>query len=168
MNVEFIRNYITQASTGSFYNRILLICFNWLDTTNNPCTVYYTSLCNPPTRFKGKTLEGGKVDFTERISRRSRTGYDARSGEWELVGGEGKHETVLQKYRRLQCEMQELFEEVEKARKEVKGECEEAGCLVTGEQVEQALKKLSDLRLEEALGAEVVSSIMDPEGAQLK
>lgn len=72
---------------------------------------------------------------------------------------------MLQKYQRLQCEMKELFEEVGSLR--VDGE-NKGDCLVSKQQVEESLKKLSDLRLEETLGADVVSSITDPEGAQLK
>lgn len=118
-------------------------------------------------KFRGKALEGGKVDFSERISRRLRTGYDARSGDWELVE-QGKKETVLQKFQRLQCEMKELFEEVNSIKEGAKKSGQDVDCLVSKEQVEEALKKLSDLRLEETLGADVVSSITDPEGAQLK
>lgn len=117
-------------------------------------------------KFKGKSLEGGKVDFSGRISKHLRTGYDVRSGDWELVG-DGEKETVLQKYQRLQCEMKELFEEVNQIKSQKK-ESDVNSCLVTGEQVEQALKKLSDLRLEETLGADVISSITNPEGTQLK
>jgi len=35
----------------------------------------------------------------------------SRFGDWELVG-EGEKETPLQKFQRLQCEVKELFEEV--------------------------------------------------------
>jgi dynactin-2 len=116
-------------------------------------------------KFKGKFLKANTVDFSERISKRIRTGYDAHSGDWELVG-EGERETPLQKYQRLQCEMKELLEEITKIQTEKKGE--EANCMVSSGQVEQALKKLTDLRLEEALGADVISSISDPQGAQIK
>lgn len=117
-------------------------------------------------KFKGKALDGGKIDFSERISRRLRTGYDAKSGDWELME-RGKKETVLQKYQRLQCEMKELFEEVNSIKEGAKTS-ESADCLITKEQIEESLKKLSDLRLEETLGADIVSSITDPEGTQLK
>lgn len=106
------------------------------------------------------------MDFSERISKQLRTGYDARSGDWELVG-DGKKETVLQKYQRLQCEMKELFEEVN-AIKDIGKESDTSSCLVTKEQVEESLKKLSDLKLEETLGVDIVRSITDPEGTQLK
>jgi len=35
----------------------------------------------------------------------------SRFGDWELVG-EGEKETPLQKFQRLQCEVKELYEEV--------------------------------------------------------
>lgn len=116
-------------------------------------------------KFKGKFLKSDNVDFSERISKRIRTGYDARSGDWELVG-DGEKETPLQKYQRLQCEMKELLEEVTKIQAEKKGE--DVNCLISSSQVEQALKKLTDLKLEESLGADLISSISDPQGTQIK
>ena len=110
-------------------------------------------------------MKANNVDFSERISKRIRTGYDARSGDWELVG-EGVKETPLQKYQRLQCEMKELLEEITKLKNEKTDE--EPNCQVSSNQIEQALKKLTDLKLEEALGSEVVSSISDPQGTQIK
>lgn len=115
-------------------------------------------------KFKGKSLNANKVDFSERISKHSRTGYDARSGEWQLAGY-GEPETLLQKYQRLQCEINEVLEEVNKVKNDEK---EEVNCLITTEQVQQALKKLTDLRLEETLGAKLISSIADPQGAQIR
>ncbi|XP_026463247.1 dynactin subunit 2-like [Ctenocephalides felis] len=61
-------------------------------------------------KFRGKYLTGN-VDFSDRLSKRIRTGYDARSGEWELAA-EGEKETPFQKFHRLQCETRELFEEL--------------------------------------------------------
>lgn len=80
--------------------------------------------------------------------------------------GQGENETVLQKYQRLQCEMSELLEEIKKI--QVKRDEKDINCLVSSEQVEQSLKKLADLKLEDSLGADVVSSITDPQGAQIK
>ncbi|KAK4875442.1 hypothetical protein RN001_011864 [Aquatica leii] len=113
-------------------------------------------------KFKGKSLNANGVDFSERISKGIRIGYDAPN--WELVG-RGEHETPLQKYQRLQCEMKELFEEVNKLKNEKNVD---NNCLVTGEQVQQALEKLTDLKLEESLGGDLISSIIDPQGAQMK
>ncbi|XP_018320309.1 dynactin subunit 2 [Agrilus planipennis] len=116
-------------------------------------------------KFKGKNLSAGKVDFSERISRRIRTGYDAAIGEWEIVG-QGEKETPLQKYQRLQCELTELLEEINKMHNEKKDET--SNCLVSVEEIQQTLMKLADLQLEESLGQEVISSISDPQGVQLK
>lgn len=116
-------------------------------------------------KFKGKFLKTNNVDFSERISKRIRTGYDARSGDWELVG-EGEKETPLQKYQRLQCEMKELLEEVAKIQSEKKDE--EISGMVTTAQIEQALWKLNDLKLQESLGVDVMANLSDPEGTQIK
>ncbi|KAF5273949.1 hypothetical protein FQA39_LY01064 [Lamprigera yunnana] len=113
-------------------------------------------------KFKGKTINANGVDFSQRISKGIRIGYDAHN--WELLE-KGERETPLQKYQRLECEMNELFEEVS----QLKNEKNEANnWLVTGEQVQQALEKLADLKLEESLGGDVISSIIDPQGAQMK
>lgn len=118
-------------------------------------------------KFKDKSLEGKAVDFSDRISRRSRTGYDARSGDWELVP-EGQKETALQKYQRLQCEMKELLEEVSELKgAKDKNKEEVASCLVTGEQVDRALQQLYDLKLEETLGTDIVGNLVDPQGNQI-
>ncbi|KRT78149.1 hypothetical protein AMK59_8100 [Oryctes borbonicus] len=111
-------------------------------------------------KYKDKTLSANKVDFSDKISRNLCTGYT-----YELVG-QGENETVLQKYQRLQCEMSELLDEVKKI--QLQKDEKDVNCLVTAEQVEQALKKLADLKLEDSLGADVVSSITDPQGAQVK
>lgn len=108
-------------------------------------------------------MDTKKVDFSDRISRRIRTGYDV--GDWELIP-QGEKETPLQKYQRLQCEMKELLEEINKIKTEKNDD--ESTCLVSQKQVEEALKKLADLRLEETLGVDVISSLTDPQGALMK
>ena len=110
-------------------------------------------------RYKGRSLSSNKIDFSDRINKGLCVGYD-----YELVG-EGKKETLLQRYQRLQCEMAELLEDVVKI-KNSKDPVDD--CLVSSEQVQQALNKLMGLRLEETLGADVVSSITDPQGTQIK
>ncbi|XP_071050004.1 dynactin subunit 2 [Onthophagus taurus] len=109
-------------------------------------------------RYKGKILNSNKVDFSDRILRNMSTGYS-----YELVG-QGEKETILQKYQRLQCEMSELLEEIN----QVKNEKKEDSCIVNGKQIELNLKKLKDLKLEQSLGADITSSIMDPQGDQIK
>jgi len=50
-------------------------------------------------RFRGKYLDGSKVDFSDRISKPRRKGYDALS-VWELAPA-GEQETSFQKFLRL-------------------------------------------------------------------
>ncbi|XP_037032946.1 dynactin subunit 2 [Bradysia coprophila] len=113
-------------------------------------------------KFKGKYLTG-HVDFSDSLSKRLRTGYDARSGEWELAG-EGEKESPIQKCRRLQCEMDELMQEIvalqtdQTISKEEKESYEAVGTVVTS-----AKKVLDSLRLEQVLGKEAVASAADSE-----
>lgn len=116
-------------------------------------------------KFKGKFLKTDNVDFSERISKKIRTGYDARSAHWELVE-EGASETFLQKFQRLQCEVKELLEDLEK--KELEKKDDELNVKVTTAQIDQALWKLNDLKLEESLGVDVMANLSDPEGTQIK
>lgn len=108
-------------------------------------------------------MSSDKVDFSDRISRNLRTGYEV--GNWELVA-KGETETILQKYQRINCEIGELMEEIQKIKSS--GTDDATASLISSVQVEDSLKKLADLRLEETLGADVVSSITDPQGAQFK
>nr|CAH7758282.1 unnamed protein product [Callosobruchus chinensis] len=110
-------------------------------------------------KFKDKYLSSENVDFSSRIRSKKCTGYDARHGEWELVGP-GEKETPVQKYNRLQCEMRELLVQVKELEKNKKAD--DANCVVSTTKVEQALKQLADLKLEETLGEEIVAQISDP------
>lgn len=116
-------------------------------------------------KFKGKFLNASNVDFSSRISKNIRTGYDARSGDWELAL-DGTKESPMQKYQRLQCEMKELLEEITSLKDNKKDEA--SNCLISTQQVEESLKKLTDLKLESTLGPDLVSKLADPQGAQLK
>jgi len=120
-------------------------------------------------RFKGKTLDGKGIDFSDRLSKRLRTGYDARSGDWELVES-GEKETPLQKYQRLQCEMKELLEEITQLKEMAKDEkdLEKLSSLLLSSHVEVAQKQLAEVRLEETLGSELMTSLADPQGSQLR
>lgn len=86
-----------------------------------------------------------------------------RSGDWELAG-EGEKETPIQKCRRLQCEMDELMQDIvalqtDKAiSKEEKESYEAVGTVVTS-----AKRVLDSLRLEQVLGKEAVASAADSE-----
>ncbi|KAL5286422.1 DCTN2 family protein [Megaselia abdita] len=103
-------------------------------------------------RFKGKHLEGN-VDFSDKIKKRFK-GYEAWSTEYELVGV-GEKETPVQKCRRLQCEMNELLDEVTSLQvdKQVAQEEKESYDAVASV-ITTAKKVLDSLRLEQVLGKE--------------
>jgi hypothetical protein len=52
----------------------------------------------------------------------------------------------------------------------VKGEknLENTSSVLLSSQVEEAKKKLADLRLEETLGSELITNLADPQGSQLR
>nr|CAD7198311.1 unnamed protein product [Timema douglasi] len=120
-------------------------------------------------KFKGKLLDAGVVDFSDRLSKARHTGYDARSGDWELIG-EGEKETPRHKLQRLQCEMRELCEELAHRKESVKDEKsqDQKEMVFLANQLEQAEKQLADIKLEEILGTELVANLADPQEAQLK
>jgi dynactin-2 len=120
-------------------------------------------------RFKGRTLDGKGIDFSDRLSTRLRIGYDARSGDWELVES-GEKETLFHKYQRLQCEMKELEEEITHLKETAKDEqdLEKLSSVLLSSHVEVAQKQLAEVRLEETLGSELMTSLADPQGSQLR
>lgn len=116
--------------------------------------------------FKGKYVDTKSVDFSERLSRRSRTGYDARSGDFELSAA-NENETPIGKYQRLKCEIHDLLEDINKLKDE-KTEDSKSSSVPLVNQVEETNKLLQDLSLEEILGKDLVSSLSDPQGTQLQ
>lgn len=107
-------------------------------------------------KFKGKYLSG-YVDFSDRISNRFRSGYSAEMYEYGVDGGE--KETPIQKCRRLQIEMDELFQEInelntDQAVSKEDKECYESISAVVG----NAKKILNGLRLETVIGTEATSA----------
>ncbi|KAI4499392.1 hypothetical protein M0802_005652 [Mischocyttarus mexicanus] len=117
-------------------------------------------------KFKTKTVGETKVDFSDSISRKSRTGYKFR--DYELPG-EDEKETPIQKYQRLQCEVKELYEEINALKENAKEENEEVKSAIDIiSQVEQLGKEINDLKLEESLGSGLIELLSDPQGARLK
>lgn len=113
-------------------------------------------------KFKGKYLTGN-VDFSDRISRNARTGFNAQSASWVLAG-DGEKESPIEKCRRLQCELNELVQEIgnlnadASVSKEEKESYEAIGLVVNS-----AKKVLNSLRLEQVLGKEAVAAASDAE-----
>ncbi|XP_034182235.2 dynactin subunit 2 [Osmia lignaria lignaria] len=115
-------------------------------------------------KFKGKNILGKGIDFSDRISLKPRTGY--KIGDWELPG-EGEKETPIQKYQRLQCEIKELYEEVNDLKEKAKDEDAKSVIDVIS-QVQLLEKQLDSLKLEECLGADLIATLSDPQGTRLK
>ncbi|XP_015431547.1 PREDICTED: probable dynactin subunit 2 [Dufourea novaeangliae] len=116
-------------------------------------------------KFKGKHILSKGVDFSDSVSLRPRTGY--KFGDWELPG-EGEHETPIQKYQRLQCEIKELYEEVNDLKQKAKDESEVKSVADIISQVQDLGKQLDCLKLEECLGPDLIAVLSDPQGTRLK
>lgn len=86
--------------------------------------------------------------------------YVAWTGEYE-IGSDGD-ETPMQRYQRLNCEVRELLEELEKLRESTSEKKEPIGGLA--QQVKGLHEQLASLRLEEMLGADLLRNLSDPQG----
>ena len=114
-------------------------------------------------KFKGKHLSSENVDFSDRLRPSTKKkGYIAWSGEFELAA-QGESETPLQKYQRLNCEVRELLEELETAKKADRAK--EGDLTNTAKKVSGLQEELAKLKLEEALGSEAIKDLQDPSNA---
>ncbi|XP_064647271.1 dynactin subunit 2-like [Lineus longissimus] len=119
------------------------------------------------TKFKGKQLDSSGLDFSDKISRSRRTGYVVQS-EYEIVG-EREAETPLQKYQRIQHEIRELADEVNKLKDGMKDTSkDEISPVQLAQQTEFLHHQLADLHLESILGSEAKVDLADPQGALQK
>jgi len=117
-------------------------------------------------KFKDKSLDPANVDFSDRLGRGRNTGYEARSGQWELAG-DGDTETLVQKYQRLKYEVQQLDQEIaglQSSLTDKSSEEERAASQMTPE-VTRLQRHLAGVNLEQLLGSEVLSVLGDPQGA---
>ncbi|GAB1605583.1 dynactin subunit 2-like [Argonauta hians] len=118
-------------------------------------------------RFKGAMLDATNADFSGKILKFSNTGYDVMKNEYEMLEeGCEKKETPQQKYQRLQYEMRELTDEVNKVKETVKGEAnnENLSPINLGKQLDSLHHQLADLHLEKLLGPEASVDLSDPQG----
>lgn len=137
---------------------------NFIEETNTIVERITISPNDAFNKFKGKAIDGQKVDFSDTLTSTPRPGYEIN---WELME-QGQKETLVQKAQRLQCELSELAEEVKQQEKSAKDGKQQESILVTGTQIDEALRKLADLKIAESLGEDLISSIVDPQGAQIK
>lgn len=117
-------------------------------------------------KFKDKHVTTKGLDFSDRISKSRRVGYE--SGEFEILGeGCGVKETPQQKYQRLVNEIQELTQEVDAiqaATKESNAE-ERLTPVVLAQQAAQLKQQLVAAHLDSLLGPQAHINLADPDGA---
>uniref|UniRef100_A0A7N5ZUK7 Dynactin subunit 2 n=1 Tax=Anabas testudineus TaxID=64144 RepID=A0A7N5ZUK7_ANATE len=117
-------------------------------------------------KFKDKHVSTKGLDFSDRISKSRRVGYE--SGEFEILGeGCGVKETPQQKYQRLVNEIQELTQEVDNiqaATKESNAE-ERLTPVVLAQQAAQLKQQLVSAHLDSLLGPQAHINLADPDGA---
>lgn len=120
-------------------------------------------------KFKDKRVGTKGLDFSDRIGKTKRTGYE--SGDYEMLGeGLGVRETPQQKYQRLLHEVQELTAEVEKIKTTVKESATEEKLtpVVLAKQLAALKQQLVASHLEKLLGPDAAISLADPDGALAK
>ncbi|XP_048450506.1 dynactin subunit 2, partial [Rhincodon typus] len=120
-------------------------------------------------KFKDKRVSTKDIDFSDRISRARRTGYE--SGDYEILAeGCGTKETPQQKYQRLLHELTELSEEVEQIKISAKDSAAEEKLtpVTLANQVAGLKKHLMALQLEQVLGPDATIDLTDPQGALAK
>lgn len=104
-------------------------------------------------KFKGKYLTGN-IDFSQ---------HDVRGCCWELAA-HGEKESPLEKYRRLKCEMDELLNEIVDLNvNATNSKRDKESYEAVSSAVNSAQKVLGNLKLENVLGTETVSSASDNE-----
>ncbi|EAT42431.1 AAEL006029-PA [Aedes aegypti] len=146
-----------ESETSDFYDE---------EPANESIERLHISTKDSYNKFKGKYLTGN-VDFSDRIGKKIRNGYDAVSGEWDLAG-EGEKETPIQKCLRLQCEMNELMEEITASQADAtKTKEEKASYEAVFDVVGTAKKVLESLKLEQAIGSETVAMGAETEAKKL-
>ncbi|XP_055467907.1 dynactin subunit 2 isoform X2 [Psammomys obesus] len=120
-------------------------------------------------KFKDKRVGTKGLDFSDRIGKTKRTGYE--SGDYEMLGeGLGVKETPQQKYQRLLHEVHELTAEVEKIKATVKESATEEKLtpVVLAKQLAALKQQLVASHLEKLLGPDAAINLTDPDGALAK
>lgn len=108
------------------------------------------------------------MDFSDRISRRLRSGYDARSDLYDYGDGDENKEQPIEKCRRLQLEMDDLMQELHDLSTNTAITKEQRQSYETiGDVVRNAKKILVNLRLEQVLGTEATAATADADMKKL-
>lgn len=136
---------------------------DFYDEPENECIERtHISTVDSYNKFRGKYLSG-YVDFSDRISRRLRSGYDAQTNYDEM-----ERETPLQKCQRLQVEMDELIRDIGDLYDDHSISVENKKCYeAIGTVANNAKKLLNNLRMEKVLGTEISVAATDAEVKKL-
>uniref|UniRef100_A0AAY4EX80 Dynactin subunit 2 n=1 Tax=Denticeps clupeoides TaxID=299321 RepID=A0AAY4EX80_9TELE len=119
-------------------------------------------------KFKDKRVSAKGLDFSDRITKNRRVGYEC--GEFEILAeGCGLKETPQQKYQRLLNEVQELTQEVANIQVNVKESSAEERLTpaALAQQAAQLKQQLVSAHLDSLLGPQANISLSDPDGALL-
>uniref|UniRef100_A0A6I8NNL3 Dynactin subunit 2 n=1 Tax=Ornithorhynchus anatinus TaxID=9258 RepID=A0A6I8NNL3_ORNAN len=116
-------------------------------------------------KFKDKRVGTQGLDFSDRIGKGKRTGYE--SGEFEMGMGPGLKETPQQKYQRLRHELQELTAEVDAIKSTAKEAAAEETLtpVALAKQLTVLQQQLVSSHLERLLGPDATVNLSDPNGA---
>lgn len=120
-------------------------------------------------KFKDKHVSAKGLDFSDRISKNRRVGYE--SGDYELLAeGCGVKETPQQKYQRLVNEIHELCQDVEKIQTSTKesGAEERLTPVALAQQAAQLKQQLVSAHLDSLLGPDAHINLTDPDGVLAK
>ncbi|XP_073707942.1 dynactin subunit 2 [Garra rufa] len=120
-------------------------------------------------KFKDKHVTTKGLDFSDRISKSRRVGYE--SGEFELLAeGCGVKETPQQKYQRLVNEIHELCQDVERIQTTTKESSTEERLtpVALAQQAAQLKQQLVSAHLDSLLGPNAHINLTDPDGALAK
>uniref|UniRef100_A0A9J8BCZ2 Dynactin 2 (p50) n=1 Tax=Cyprinus carpio carpio TaxID=630221 RepID=A0A9J8BCZ2_CYPCA len=120
-------------------------------------------------KFKDKHVSTKGLDFSDRISKSRRVGYE--SGEFELLAeGCGLKETPQQKYQRLVNEIHELCQDVEQIQASTKESSSEERLtpVALAQQAAQLKQQLVSAHLDSLLGPNAHINLTDPDGALAK
>ncbi|XP_041479024.1 dynactin subunit 2-like [Lytechinus variegatus] len=119
-------------------------------------------------KFQDKKILAGQVDFSDRISQARRTGYIADKNEYEILeDGYQARETPVQRFQRLQHEIRELSQDVEKLQTTAKEASSGVGASPAAlmQDIGVLQQQLYGLHLEKILGNESVIEAADPQGS---
>lgn len=113
-------------------------------------------------RFKGAYIDSSSVDFSDKLRNTRRKGYNV---VWSGESKTDHQETPVKKYQRLNCEVRELLEDITSAKENKDSALEDHTLETIGGQVEMLHKHLLEMRLEDVLGEQTVSTMTDPQAA---